>query len=201
MARRSDESLLVAADVLAAELERGIRGARFRFEADGARELGVDAPFRLVKGADRREIAFDAARELDETAEAALFFRRVDEGEKHGDASGERDAVKATLPVIRFVTRPLGREGEPETGALAKQARRFLDDVTARVTNDGDASRQAKQPAEGPAKERVFTEVVNGAADGEAHEEKEREVPVRGVRSEDDDAVRNVRRLPHQTPA
>jgi hypothetical protein len=73
--------------------------------------------------------------------------------------------------------------------------------VTPLVPNYRDSARQSEEPAERRAKERVLSQVVNGAANREPHEQKEREIPVRRVRSEYDDTAGDVGSLPHQTPA
>ena len=66
---------------------------------------------------------------------------------------------------------------------------------------DGHAAQPAHEDAERPAEERVLAHEARAHAHGELDPEPGQEVPVRGVRGDDQDHPRDVRELPLDAPA
>ena len=150
---------------------------------------------------DVRKIAGFVAAKRQIAHDADLAPGIIDEGQADRYSGCQRQAIEAALPDVCPAPRAFRGDGEIEALALAELGRQLGDLIGALSALDGDAAKTFRQGGQGPGKQAVLACPVDIKRHRALGRDADEEIPVRGVRIENDDRLGRTRRLHHQAPA
>ncbi len=134
------------------------------------------------------EVFFFVAGGVEGFAPGDFFFSVVEAHQYEGDVCPEGDVVETRFEFIHFAAGAFGCNGEYELGFAFDDFHYGIHIAESAAAVYGVAAEGAEDGSEGRLKEGVFGNEFDVARfEGAAHQQAEGEVPVGGVRHDDDD--------------
>ena len=118
-----------------------------------------------------------------------------------GTPRGQRDPVETRFPAIHMAARAFGGDRHDHHRTAGKGLHHALDEAAGSRSIDRDAAPAEEQRPQRSAEHAVLADPVDRPAAGEAREDAERKVPVRGMRIHHHQHTRARRRREAHPPA
>jgi len=152
----------------------------------------VFAGHRRIEGANIFHVGLDIAGRIENGAYTPCLAQVIQKSEHDRDIGAPGDVIESAFPVRDLLPGSLGGQNHGELCPFLEYLDHLYYDIARLGPIDWNAAKPPEESVKGPPEEAVLSEPVTSELQNKNHGQPDGEIPVGGVRRQDDDVLRDV---------
>ncbi len=175
-----------------------------RLRMDSTLDHGLGRIFpgnAVVKRPDGLHVRGNVAGWMDQGAESACLTPIIKKAKHDRDTGPAGNVVESRFPTQDMLARSGRSYGQYQVVVAFKLLNRLLDQIVRLGPFDGDAAQPLEKALKRPAKDGCFPHPADSGSERKGHQQREGQIPVRGMRRADQHEFRDQRQPAFRLPA